>query len=323
MIGEKRKEVRSWSKGELDGLLPINKEAGPTSHDTISKLRNILGYRKIGHTGTLDPAAFGLLLTCLGRACKIVQFLHHWDKEYVAEIKLGEETDTYDAQGKVLTVKNDLDMGEDEIKGVISSFEGENWQVSPAYSALKFKGKKLYQYAREGKSVPKKLKKIKIIAIEAEQIDLPFVRIKVVCTSGTYIRTLAYDVGKKLRCGAHLSSLCRTRVGPFRLQQALTLKELQGRAASISDSLISIEETFNHLPCLIAKNDFKDGIKNGMQLKAYHLSSVEKEFTEGQRLTLKDESGNILAIGDSLVSSEQIFEGGGENPIFKYRRVLV
>jgi tRNA pseudouridine55 synthase len=323
MIVEKSKEVRSWSKSELHGLLPVNKEVGPTSHDTVNRLRNILGYRKIGHTGTLDPAASGLLLTCLGRGCKIVQFLHQWDKEYVAEIKLGEETDTYDAQGKVVKVQNYLDVNEDEIRKIILSFKGEDWQLPPSYSALKFKGKKLYQYAREGKSVPRRLKKIKIINIEIKDISLPLVRVKVACTSGTYIRTLAYDIGKKLGCGAHLSSLCRTRVGHLELEHALTFQELERGAGEIFKFLISIEDVFDYLPSLIVKNHFKDRIKNGMELKSYYLDSVGKEFAEGERLTLKDEAGNILAIGNSLVSSGQIFGMENENKIFEYKRVLV
>jgi tRNA pseudouridine55 synthase len=323
MIAEKRKKPKNSSRSEVHGLLPVNKEVGPTSHDTVNKLRNILAYRKIGHTGTLDPAACGLLLMCLGRGCKIVQFLSSWNKEYLAKIKLGEETDTYDAQGQVLKVKNHSDLGEDQIRKVILSFEGENWQLSPPYSALKFKGKKLYQYAREGKSVPRRAKKIKIIDMQVQDIDLPFVEIKVVCTSGTYIRTLAHDIGRKLGCGAHLNSLCRIRVGPFGLEQALALQGAQQGPDEISDFLVSIEDVFNGTPSLIIKNDFKDKIRNGTKLKSYHLDSVEKRFTAGETLTLKDEAGNILAIGNALVSSEMIFTPEDENKIFDYKRVLV
>lgn len=307
----------------MHGLLPVNKEVGPTSHDTVNKLRNILAYRKIGHAGTLDPAACGLLLMCLGRGCKIVQFLSSWDKEYVAKIKLGEETDTYDAQGEILKVKNHLDLGEDQIRRVIPCFKGENWQLSPPYSALKFKGKKLYQYAREGKSVPRRRKKIKIIDIQVQEIDLPFVEIKVVCTSGTYIRTLAHDIGRKLGCGAHLSSLCRTRVGPFGLHQTISLQGAQPGADEISNFMVSIEDVFNGTPSLIIKSDFKDKIRNGTKLKSCHVDSVEKRFTAGERLTLKDEAGNILAIGNALVSSEMIFAPENENKIFDYKRVLI
>lgn len=322
MTGGRRKQVQSWSKSELNGFLPINKEVGPTSHDIVNRLRNLLGYRKIGHTGTLDPAACGLLLTCLGRGCKIVQFFSEWDKEYVAKIKLGEETDTYDAQGQVVKVKKNLDVSEDKVRKVVLSFKGENWQLSPSYSALKFKGKKLYQYAREGKSAPKKLKKVKIADIKVEKIDLPFINIKVTCSSGTYIRTLAYDIGKKLGCGAHLASLCRTRVGPFELKEALILTGIRKEKERISTFFISIENALNYLPSLVIKNDFTGRIKNGVELRSSQIVSVEKDFKKGDRLTLKDESGRILAVGNSLVPSEQIFNTENEKKVFKYRRVL-
>jgi len=322
MPGEKRKQVQSWSKNDLHGFLPINKEVGPSSHDTVNRLRNILGYRKIGHTGTLDPAACGLLLICLGKGCKIVQFISEWDKEYIAKIKLGEETDTYDAQGKILKVEKNLNLGEDEIKKVVFSFLGENWQLSPSYSALKFKGKKLYQYAREGKSVPKKLKKIRITNIEIEEIDSPFINIKVTCSSGTYIRTLAHDIGRKLGCGAHLSLLFRTRVGPFELKEALTLQDIRREKERNSDFFVSIENVLNYLPSLVIKTDCRNRIKNGMELKSDHIDSIEKDFKKGDRLTIKDESGEILAIGESVVSSEQILKNENEKKVFKYKRVL-
>jgi tRNA pseudouridine55 synthase len=323
MIGEERKKIHNWSRSELHGLIPVNKEVGPTSHEIVNRLRNILRYRKIGHTGTLDPAACGLLLTCLGKGCKIVQFLFEWDKEYLAEIKLGQETDTYDVQGRVIKKKNNLDLSEDEIEKAIFSFKGENWQVSPAYSALKFKGKKLYQYAREGETAPKKLKKIKITEIKIKDINLPIVKIEVTCTSGTYIRTLAHDIGKKLGCGACLSSLCRTRLGPFQLEDALTLQKIQKEKERISNFYVSLENVLGYLPSLVVKDNFKNRIKNGMELKSSCINSVEKDFKPGERLTLKDESGKILAIGDSLVSSKQIFHSENEKNIFKYKRVLI
>ncbi len=322
MLGEIRRQEQSWSKNELHGFVPVNKEVGPSSHDTVNRLRNILGYRKIGHTGTLDPAACGLLLICLGKGCKIVQFLSEWDKEYLAKIKLGEETDTYDAQGKILKVEKNLNLGEDKIKKVVLSFLGENWQVSPSYSALKFKGKKLYQYAREGKNVPKKLKKIKISSIEIEKIDSPFINIKVTCSSGTYIRTLAHDIGRKLGCGAHLSMLFRTRVGPFELKEALTLQDIRKEKQRNSDFFVTIEDVLNDLPSLVIKTDYKNRVKNGMDLKSNHIDSIEKDFSKGDRLTIKDESGRILAIGESVYSSEQILKNENQKKIFKYKRVL-
>ena len=322
MTGEKEKQDFSWSKNEWHGFLLINKEKGPTSHDMVNRLRNILSYRKIGHTGTLDPAACGLLLTCLGKGCKIVQFLDQWDKEYQATIKLGEETDTYDAQGEIAKVTDNLNLSQDKIEKAILSFKGEQWQLSPSYAAVKFKGKKLYEYAREGKDVPRKLKKIKIKYIEVGKIDLPFVNIKITCSSGTYIRTLAYDIGKELGCGAHLFSLCRTRLGPFELKQAISLQKVNKKKDEIYDLLVRIEEVLEYLPSLVIKNHFIERIKNGAELKSEHIHSVEKDFKKGDRVILKDESGDILAMGDSLLSSEELFDLQNQKKIFRYRRVL-
>ena len=322
MIREKRKQVPSWSKNEWHGFLLINKEVGPTSHDTVNRLRNILAYRKIGHTGTLDPAACGLLLTCLGRGCKIVQFLNQWDKEYQARIKLGVETDTYDAQGKIVKLTDNLNLSQAEIEKTVLSFKGEQYQLSPSYAAVKFKGKKLYEYAREGKNVPKKKKKIQIKNIQVEKIDLPFVDIKVTCSSGTYIRTLAYDLGKKLGCGAHLFSLCRTRVGPFELKQALSLQKVEKKKGQISDFLVKVENILEFLPSLVIKDQFKQRIKNGVELKPVHINSVEKDFNKGEKITLKGQSGEILAVGETFVSSEKLFDSQNLKKVFSYRRVL-
>lgn len=322
MIREKRKQDPSWSKNKWDGFLLINKEVGPTSHDTVNGLRNILAYRKIGHTGTLDPAACGLLLTCLGKGCKIVQFLSQWDKEYLARIKLGEETDTFDAQGKIVKVRDNLNLSQVEIKKAILSFKGEQHQLSPSYAAVKFEGKKLYEYAREGKDVPKKVRKIQIKNIEVEKIDIPFVDIKVTCSSGTYIRTLAYDIGKKLGCGAHLFSLCRTRIGSFELKQALNLQKVEKKKDQISNFLVKVENILEFLPSLVIKDQFKERIKNGVELKPAHINFVEKDFNEGEKITLKDESGKILAIGETFVSSEKLFDSQNQKKVFRYRRVL-
>ena len=151
---------------------------------------------------------------------------------------------------------------------------------------------------------------------------MPFVDIKVTCSSGTYIRTLAYDLGKKLGCGAHLFSLCRTRVGPFELKQALSLQKVEKKKGQISDFLVKVENTLEFLPSLVIKDQFKQGIKNGVELKPVHINSVEKDFNKGEKITLKGQSGEILAVGETFVSSEKLFDSQNLKKVFSYRRVL-
>ncbi|MBP5732814.1 MAG: tRNA pseudouridine(55) synthase TruB, partial [Lachnospiraceae bacterium] len=190
----------------LNGMIIVKKEAGFTSNDVVAKMRGICGQRKVGHTGTLDPDATGVLPVCLGNGTKLCDMLAERDKEYVTELLLGVTTDTQDISGTVLS-EREVNASEEEVRAAIQSFVGAYDQVPPMYSALKVNGKKLYELAREGKEVERKARRVAILEIEILEMKLPVVKLRVACTKGTYIRTLCHDIGEKLGCGGTMKSL--------------------------------------------------------------------------------------------------------------------
>lgn len=251
------------------GIINIYKEAGFTSHDVVAKLRGIFGQKKIGHTGTLDPDAIGVLPVCLGAGTKLCDMLTDTDKEYVATLRLGIETDTQDMSGKVLT-EREVNVSKEQAVAAINSFLGAYEQIPPMYSALKVNGRKLYELARQGKEIERKARTVRIEEIEILQIELPCIRIRVVCSKGTYIRTLCEDIGKKLDCGAAMQSLERTRVGRFTVEDALTLaqvEDLQSRNR-IAESIIPVEDMFSDLPDAWVKKEYGKLLANGNCLAA-------------------------------------------------------
>ncbi|MBE5906693.1 MAG: tRNA pseudouridine(55) synthase TruB [Lachnospiraceae bacterium] len=208
------------------GIIVVRKEAGYTSHDVVAKIRGICGQKKVGHTGTLDPDATGVLPICLGKGTKVSGMLTDSDKEYETTFLLGVTTDTQDMSGKIIK-RHEVVLTEDRVKDVIKSFVGNISQIPPMYSALKVDGKKLCDLARQGIEVERKSRNIQIYGIEIVYIDLPRVCMRVSCSKGTYIRTLCNDIGEKLGCGAAMETLLRTRAAGFTLEDAHTLDELQ------------------------------------------------------------------------------------------------
>jgi len=308
----------------LSGLLVVNKRTKMTSHDVVENLRKILKFKKIGHAGTLDPNASGLLLACVGKATKIAQFLTEYDKEYEAVIKLGVTTDTYDQEGKIIQTKDDFKISEEKLREVVESFKGETWQTPPIYSAIKQKGKKLYQYARAGQKVERNKRKIFIRDIQILKIDLPYVELKVNCSKGTYIRSLAHDIGERLGCGAHLFSLCRTKVGPFEPKHALDLEAIEKiqNEGKIEDFLIPIEKVLANIPSVVVKNGFAERIKEGPNLFQSSVLSVEKKFDKDQMICIKNNRSEIIAIGKALRSSDGFLDEGRKEKLFEYSRVI-
>ena len=205
----------------LNGVIIVNKEKDFTSHDAVAKLRGILKQKKIGHTGTLDPQAEGVLPVCLGNATKLCDILTDKKKEYVATLLLGVATDTQDMTGTVQK-KAPVTASEAQVEEAVASFMGKSMQLPPMYSALKVNGKKLYELAREGKEVERQPRPIEIYELEILSMELPEVKLRVLCSKGTYIRTLCADIGEKLGCGGAMKSLLRTRVGDFYLKDART-----------------------------------------------------------------------------------------------------
>ena len=211
----------------IHGIINVYKEKGFTSHDVVAKLRGIVGQKKIGHTGTLDPDATGVLPVCLGKATKLCDLLTDKNKTYEAVLLLGKTTDTQDITGEVLEEKSTEALTEEKVREAIEGFIGDYEQIPPMYSALKVNGKKLYELAREGKVIERKARPVKILDIQILEIDLPKVRMEVSCSKGTYIRTLCHDIGEKLGCGGCMESLIRTRVSTFRIEDAKTLDEIE------------------------------------------------------------------------------------------------
>ncbi len=248
----------------MDGIIIIDKEPGFTSHDVVAKLRGICGQKKIGHTGTLDPAATGVLPVCLGSGTRLCDMLTDTDKEYVAELLLGVETDTQDTTGRVLAAR-EVNVSQEELRAAVFSFAGDYGQVPPMYSALKVNGKKLYELAREGKEVERKARQVKIHEIEILDCSLPVVKLRVACSKGTYIRTLCADIGARLGCGGTMQSLRRTAAGRFRLEDAVTLERVQEKKdqGRLKELILPVDLVFENCPSLHVLGEGRNRLNNG------------------------------------------------------------
>jgi tRNA pseudouridine55 synthase len=213
-------------------VLLINKPLRWTSFDAVRKIRNLVHTKKVGHAGTLDPLATGLLIICTGKFTKKINEYMAREKEYTGSFTLGATTPTYDLESKPENFKTIENIKEEDIRLATQQFMGEIMQIPPAHSAIKVDGKRLYESARKGKDVKPEARRVTIKEFEITNIELPIVHFRVVCSTGTYIRSLAYDFGKALGCGAYLSNLCRTRIGEFTLNEAMTIKEFEEKIKS-------------------------------------------------------------------------------------------
>ncbi len=251
----------------IDGILNIYKESGYTSHDVVAKLRGILRQKRIGHTGTLDPEAEGVLPVCLGKATKVCERITDRDKTYRAVLLLGTTTDTQDATGRILATKP-VCCTEDAARACIQGFVGEQEQIPPMYSALKVGGKKLYDLARQGIEVERKPRRITIREILIEEVHLPEITLIVTCSKGTYIRTLCHDIGQALGCGGCMKSLLRTKAGPFLLKDSVKLSVVeQYRDEERLDELLQkTDSVFMQFPALMLTEEAERLVKNGNAL---------------------------------------------------------
>lgn len=249
----------------LFGFLNIYKPKGMTSHDVVAIMRRVLHVKQIGHTGTLDPFAEGVLPVCIGKATRLIEYLDD-DKEYLAEIKFGIETDTYDLDGKVTEISNKK-VTEAEITDLLPNFRGEISQMPPIYSAIKVKGKKLYEYARAGKDVKIEPRKVFIEKLELENFDFEnqLARVLVKCSKGTYIRSIAHDLGAAACCGAHLTKLIRTRAGKFVISNSIKPEELSSDE-QVTANLINPVEMLDYPKVSVDENEMEK-IKNGVAIQ--------------------------------------------------------
>lgn len=281
----------------LNGILNVYKESGYTSNDVVAKLRGILRQRRIGHAGTLDPAATGVLPVLMGSATRISEWVMDHEKEYRAILVLGVETDTQDLTGSVLRTYDGPFPCEDEIRQAVLSFAGGYEQLPPMYSAKQVNGKRLYELAREGKVVERKKVFVSIPAITVERIDLPEVTIDVRCSKGTYIRTLCHDIGKKLGPGASMKELTRTSAGGFSIDDAVTLSQIEAIASEgrISEKIVPVEELF--LDCLRVRTltaQAQKKLLNGNALTTSELSLPPAGA--GDLIRMCTSEGSFLAI---------------------------
>ena len=290
----------------IHGILNVRKEKGYTSHDVVAKLRGITRQKKIGHTGTLDPDATGVLPVCLGRATRLCDMLTDREKTYEAVLLLGRVTDTQDVGGQTIKTEDTSKLREEEVRETIRGFLGEYAQIPPMYSALKVGGKKLCDLAREGKEVERKARKVRIFEIEMLKVDLPRVHIRVSCSKGTYIRTLCHDIGGRLGCGGCMEELVRARVGRFLLEDSLTIDEIaeKYREGSLTEVLISMDGMFRDYPGLTVSKRWDSPAKNGNPLpKEAFLDVLDpKGWKDGKAdecpdcVRVYDEKGQFIAV---------------------------
>lgn len=279
----------------MDGVINVYKEKGYTSHDVVAKMRGILRMKKIGHTGTLDPQAEGVLPVCLGRGTKLCDLLTDKTKEYQAVLLLGRETDTQDLTGRILSeqqVERSKRM-EQVVTEAVMSFLGSYLQVPPMYSALKVNGKKLYELARAGKEVERQPRPVEILELEIEKLDLPRVTMRVVCSKGTYIRTLCYDIGRKLRCGGCMESLVRTRVDRFDIRESLRLSEIERLRdqGGLERYVWPVDAVFAGLPGLMMRPEGDKLVHNG---NPFRPELAEREPEAGGNVRGPEESDGSM-----------------------------
>ena len=281
----------------INGIINIYKEAGFTSHDVVAKLRGIVKQKKIGHTGTLDPDAVGVLPVCFGNATKLCDMLTDKSKEYRACMLLGETSDTQDASGTILS-RTQVNVNEEEVRDAVMSFVGEYDQIPPMYSALKVNGKKLYELARQGVEIERKSRRVEIHHIKIEEINLPRVTFSVGCSKGTYIRTLCADIGDRLGCGALMETLQRTRVGNFHIEQALKLSQIEElvRENRLEEYVIAPDAVFEEYESLTVMPEFDKVLLNGNKLYFKQVRAVRKRFEDGEWTRVYASNGTFTGV---------------------------
>jgi tRNA pseudouridine55 synthase len=290
----------------------------------VCSVRRILGVKKAGHIGTLDPAADGVLPICLNRSTRIIQFLSPLQKTYRATLELGSETDTQDATGRKVSTKDPSLVNETKIKQVFQTFVGEKDQIPPMYSAKKKNGIPLYKLARNGINIARDPVKITIYSIDFIKKEENQVLFEVRCSAGTYIRTLSHDIGKKLDCYAHMVRLTRTKVGLFGLGRTLTLEELKVayEEGSLPEKLLPLEEALNFLPAIRVKEEYLESVSHGVALSKCFLETLPDRFEPGHYFRVFGNNDKVVAVVEPVVDQDKLPELTPGDIVFKAKRVL-
>lgn len=277
----------------MNGVIIVNKPKGITSFQVVSKVRKIVGEKKVGHTGTLDPLATGVLPICIGKATKIIDYIMEGKKGYSVSFELGKITDTYDSEGKVIEEKSIESINEEDVLKAIEAFKGPIMQEPPMYSALKQNGKRLYELARKGIEVEREKRPVTIYSIENIQVSLPKISMDVVCSKGTYIRSLCYDIGKELEVGAFMTELKRTFSSPFSINDAINYDDLE--KVIIEDNLIDIDRTLDSYDRIIVENGYEKLLLNGVRVSDKRFCKINVEENKLFRVYSNEEI--LIGIG--------------------------
>ena len=282
------------------GIINFNKPRGRTSFSVIGPVRRGTGERRVGHAGTLDPMAEGVLVICIGAATRVTEYLMDLPKTYRGTITLGVETDTYDAEGQV-TATREVNVSEEQVREALGAFTGEIEQRPPAHSALKIEGRPAYERARKGEEIEMKARRVHVYRVDVVRFELPEVEIEVECSRGTYIRSLAHDLGEALGCGGHLSALTRTRIGPFRVEEAVTPEALEAafEDGTWPDLVQPIDCGLMHLPAITARMSLEQDLRHGQAARiddpaeALHGAGA---LTDGLHVRGYAEDGSLIGI---------------------------
>jgi len=293
----------------LNGILSIYKEKGYTSHDVVAIIRKVLHQKRVGHTGTLDPEAEGVLPVCIGKATKVVEFLTEQKKRYLAIAKLGISTTTQDHTGDIIESKP-VDFDKSKIKQVVQSFIGEYEQVPPMYSAIKVNGKKLYELARQGKTIERKARKVHIYDIKITSFIPPDqIELDILCSKGTYIRTLCADIGAQLGCGAHMSSLIRTEVGIFNINNSIKLDEFKELVdqQEIDNIIVNIDELFHEYPSVTIKKTGEKALMNGNKIHFSYIKNKHEAIKAHDIIRVYSDCGNFIGLYNVAIEGEEFY----------------
>jgi tRNA pseudouridine55 synthase len=307
-----------------NNVINLFKPSGPTSFDMVWSVRKILGIKKAGHIGTLDPIADGVLPICLNRSTRIIQFLSSLQKTYRATLELGSETDTQDATGRKISTKDPSLVNETKIKQVFQTFVGEKDQIPQMYSAKKKNVIPLYKLARNGINIARDPVKVTIYSIDFIKKEKNQVLFEVRCSAGTYIRTLSHDIGKKLGCYAHMVRLTRTKVGLFGLGRTLTLEELKlaYEEGSLPEKLLPLEEALNFLPAIRVKEEYLESVSHGVALSKCFLETLPDRFEPGHYFRVFGTNDKVVAVVEPVVDQDKLPELTPGDIVFKAKRVL-
>ena len=309
----------------LNQVVNLYKPSGPTSFAMVSSVKRILGVKKAGHIGTLDPMAEGILPICLNQSTRIIQFLSPLSKHYQCTMTLGTATDTQDSTGKTIFEGNPSLVTETQVRDILRSFVGEQKQLPPMFSAKKSKGIPLYKLARNGINIERKPVSIHFYSIDFINMDENRVEFEAHCSAGTYLRTLCHDIGQKLGCGSHMSRLIRKQVGVFDQDSSVSPEALESASVNgkLADVLFPVEKVLEFLPEIRINDDFIDSLSHGNALPKFSLKAYPGEFKPGMAMRVCNGSNKVLAIVEPLVDQGQFARLAAEDIAFKLKRVLI